>query len=140
MEKRQDRHERMFSMLEKLAMSQDPCGNSRHVAAIVYRNEIIAFGFNRKQSHPFQKKFSRHEDAIFLHAENDAILQVIKRYGMDILENCTMYVARMKYDGWQKENMIRGLSKPCLGCSRSLAAHGVKKVLYTCDEVGYDYL
>jgi tRNA(Arg) A34 adenosine deaminase TadA len=134
------KHDRIFDILEIEARDVMPVGRSRHASAIVYRNEILGIGINSKRSHPFQKRFCRHEDAIYLHSETDALQRVIRTHGIDILSKCAIYVCRMKYIDGQKDEMIRGMSKPCKGCTRALSTFGISKVYFTCGEEGYDRL
>ncbi|AGS80967.1 hypothetical protein [Caulobacter phage Cr30] len=129
----------MIEMLKAIATDVAPVGASRHAAAIVYRGEILSIGVNNHTAHPFQKKFSKHEDAIFLHAETDAIRKAIKKHGADILEKSTLYVARMKYTDTKKTKMVQGMSRPCIGCARCASTFGIKNVYYTTDE-GYECL
>ena len=135
-----DKHQKIFDLLQNMSVAVEPVACSRHTAAIVYKNEILGFGINRNQTHPFQKRFGNHEDAIYLHAETDALQRVIRKHGPEILPRCTIYVARMKYVSSEKNQMIPGMSKPCPGCTAALATFGVKRVFYTCDDAGYDYL
>jgi hypothetical protein len=96
-------------------------------------------GFNKKKSHPFQRKFSKHEEAIYLHAEIDAIKNALKNVDAETISKSTLYIMRVKYEDMNAKRFVRGLSKPCEGCSRAIAQFGIKKVYYTTEE-GFDYL
>lgn len=133
-----NRHERTLQLLERVALDTVPDFQARVAAAVVYKNEVISFGVNRKVSHPFQKRFAKHEDAIWLHAETDALQKAIKMRGADFMSRCSLYVLRMKCDT-DRTTMIRGLAKPCVGCSRAIATFKVKRVFYT-TECGYETL
>ena len=135
-----DRHVQIFEALKPIAEIRPAVSRSRHVSAIVYRDKILAMGFNKLKTHPFQKKYGRHEDSIFIHSEIHAIHQVIKQYGDDILEKCSLYVCRMKYENGKKQAMLQGMSKPCDGCLGCIAEFGIKNVYFTCDEEGYEQL
>ena len=67
---------------------------ARHAAAIVYKNQIVAYGVNQNKSHPFHSRFSEHDDAIFLHAETDAIKNALRRISENELEKASLYVCR----------------------------------------------
>ena len=121
----------IFNTLDQMARAIEPVSHSRHVAAITYRNDVLAFGINQKRSHPFQKRFGKTEDSIFLHAETDALQTVIRKHGAEILAKCDIYVLRMKYINSYKTEMVRGSSKPCIGCARALATFKIKNVYYT---------
>ena len=52
---------------------------ARLASAIVFKNQVVSYGVNQNKSHPFHSRFSDHDDAIFLHAETDAIKNALKR-------------------------------------------------------------
>jgi deoxycytidylate deaminase len=66
---------------------------ARLAAALVYRNEIIAMGTNKNKTHPFQKKYASNADAIFLHAEIDAICNALRNHKVPqtIRHNVTLF-------------------------------------------------
>lgn len=130
----------MIDFLQTMATDVAPVGASRHAAAIVYRGNILALGTNQLKAHPFQKKFSKHEDAIFLHAETDVIHKAIKKHGPEILQKSTLYVVRMKYTDTSKTKMVPGMSEPCIGCKRCCAVHGIRNVYYSMDGGGFSCL
>lgn len=103
-------------------------------SALVHRNKIISFGLNSMKSHSFQKRYSKNEHAIFLHAEVAAI-HAAKKLKFDRFENSILYVARMKYNDTTKSSIISGLAAPCDGCIRCIQDHGIKTVIYTLDDI-----
>jgi len=110
---------------------------ARHAAAIVYKNQIISYGVNQKKSHPFHSRFSEHDDAIFLHAETDAIKNALRQISEDDMEKATLYVCRVKYDSnGPGKKLTWGNSKPCIGCQRAIANFGIKDVIYSNDGDG----
>ncbi len=131
--------ETIMSTLEKLAETVQPVGAARIAAAVVYGNDVVAFGINRKKSHPFQKKFSRHPDAIWLHAETDAVSKAMKILSLDELSRSTLYVCRVRFDDNDRVNLRRGLAKPCEGCMRCAASFDISKVCYSTED-GFDWL
>lgn len=133
------KHEKYLNILEKVAMASEPVFRQRLAALLVYKNEVIAIGINKTKSHPFQRKYAKHDDAIYLHAEVDCIKNALRNYDEDIIAKSTMYVLRMKHPDRNPKKFMRGLSKPCEGCQRAIAAYDIKNVYYTTDE-GYDYL
>lgn len=96
----------------------------RMAAAIVKKNKIISIGWNRMKSHPFQAKFSKNEDAIFLHAEVHAIKNAMRHYTLNDLKGSTMVILRKTAKGY-------GLAKPCEGCMRALAEFEFASVVYS---------
>lgn len=126
------RHAKHFQILEKVAEAVDPVANHRLAAALVHKNSIVSIGFNKKKTHPFQRQYAKNEDAIYLHAEIDCIVNALRSIDEDDMSKYSLYVLRAKKDG-------NGLAKPCDGCQRAIAAMGIKRVYYTTDS-GYDFL
>jgi deoxycytidylate deaminase len=109
-----------FDMLHKVADAVEPVGRQRLSACIVKGKRLISIGVNKRKTHPLQWKFSKHEEAIYLHAEIDAIINA-----KEDIRGATMYVARVMKNG------ECGLAKPCEGCQRAIQFFGIKKVYYT---------
>lgn len=123
-----------MGILSKIATDVYPVANARLAAALVYKNEIISLGVNQKKSHPFQVKFCRHEEAIFLHSETDAIKNALKRYSLETVSRSSLYICRVKREHDNSKNMIWGLAKPCSGCQRAISSFNISTVYYTCDD------
>jgi deoxycytidylate deaminase len=141
--------QRFLNYLEKIAEAIPAAAHNRRgrvlrtriAACIVYKNEIVSVGINQLKSHPFQAKFSRHVDAIFLHAETDAIKNALKHISVNDLSKASLYICRVKYDEHKsKKILMRGMCKPCEGCQRAIAAFNINKVVYTCDDGSHKYL
>jgi deoxycytidylate deaminase len=141
--------EKYLSYLEKIAEAIPAAAHNRKgrvlrtriAACIVYKNEIVSIGINQLKSHPFQAKFSRHEDSIFLHAETDAIKNSLKHISVDQLSKSSLFVCRIKYAEQKKKKIqMRGLCMPCEGCQRAIATFNIKNVIYTCDDGRHKYL
>jgi len=130
----------VMNILSKIAETVEPFPRMRLAAALVYKNEIISIGTNKKKSHPFQKKFGTNEDAIFLHAETDSICNALRKYDTSILAKSRLYVCRVKWFDENKKRMILGMAKPCPGCQRAIATFNIKHVCYTTNEETYEYL
>lgn len=136
--------ESIISHLEKIAEAVDPVAQARLAAAIVYKNSIVSIGINKKKSHPFQSRFTRHPDAIMLHAENDAIINALRHISLDELAKSKLFVARVRYKSAEtnldKSNLQRAMARPCAGCQRAIANFNIKKVCYTCDDGNIDWM
>jgi deoxycytidylate deaminase len=138
--------EKYLTLLEKVAITVPANDRVRSfpraklAACVVYKNDIVSFGVNQLKSHPFQAKFSRHEDAIFLHAETDAIKNALRTISIEELSKSTLYVCRVKYHDVRKKQYLRGMSCPCDGCKKAIATFNIKKVVYTCDDGTFEYL
>lgn len=109
-------------------------------AAVVYRGRVIARGNNQKKSHPVQQQFAKKPEAIFLHAEVDALYKASKVLTAKQLAKATLYIARMKYPRPHTKDIVWGLSKPCKGCQKAIEHFNIKQVIYTTDEGNYKYL
>jgi deoxycytidylate deaminase len=105
-------------------------------AAITHKNRVISYGTNQMKTHPFQVKYQRNAESIFLHAEIAAIKNALRFIDVEDLLETTLYVCRQKYIASHKKQMISGLAKPCEGCARAIIEFGIKKVIYTTDEDG----
>lgn len=137
-----DKHTKYMNILSKIASDiiMPAKANTRVSAAVVYKNNIISFGINARKSHPFQAKFGKNKDAVYLHAETDAIKNALKYITIDELEKSTLYVCRIKFTDTMKKGMIFGLSKPCPGCTRCIVNFGIQSVIYSLDNTGYAML
>jgi len=134
------RDEKILHMLGKAAEAYEDHGmRQRHAAAIVIRNEIIAIGFNRKKTHPFQARFQTHETQVYLHAETDVINRALRYVTPEELKKAKLYVARVKYTDNISKKSIWAESKPCKGCQRAIESYGIKDVIHT-QEGDYKYM
>lgn len=134
------RHERHFNMLEKIAEAIEPVGQARLASLLVYKNDVVAVGYNQRKSHPFQSRFSHHAEAIYLHSETDCIKNALRHVSLDVLSKCTLYVLRVKRPDSNSSDFIRGAARPCKGCQAAIAQFGIKKVYYTTDCGGFECL
>jgi tRNA(Arg) A34 adenosine deaminase TadA len=119
------------SILKKISQDIECVGNQTLAACVVKRNKIISFGHNKKKTHPLQNKFNKHPQAIYLHAEIDAIKNALKRLSVEDLIGSTLYIVRTKKDGSE------GLAKPCYGCMQAIESFGIAKIVYTTNLEGY---
>lgn len=118
------------NILLSMAMNSDH-HRSKHSAVIVYKNDVISLACNKSKSHPFQKRYSKANEAIFLHAEVAAIHNALKRVSLKELSKSTMYVCRVRINNDNKP--FFSYSRPCDGCMRAIAAFNMQKVFYTED-------
>lgn len=140
-----DPHHKYFQYLWPIAKAVSPVANCRLAACLVYRGEIISVGTNMKKSHPFMLRFSRHEEAIYLHAETAAIKNALKEYDEEFIQKCRMYVLRVKKPQEYSKHYVTGLAKPCIGCQRALATFNIRECYYSLDSdtpgvLSYGYL
>lgn len=133
------KNEKRWALLEKVAIAAEPVRRSRLAAMLVYKNDVIAVGYNKKKTHPMAQRFQKHEEAIYLHAEVDCIKNALRVVEPELLQKCTMYVLRMKRPDDNPKVFVRGMSKPCCGCHHAIEQFGIKKVYYTTDE-GFETL
>ena len=136
------KHSKYLNILSKVAadISYPVSGNARLAACIVFRKDIVSFGINEMKSHPFQAKYGKNKNCVFLHAETSAIKNALKYITEDELERSTLYVCRVKFQDPSKKEMIFGLSKPCSGCFRCINTFNIRQVIFTLDNAGYSML
>lgn len=110
----------------------DSFANARIVAAVIYRNKIVSVGCNQEKTHPEAVKYSKNKHAIYLHAEVDAIIKAKKKLTPKELKKSTLLIVRVrKQNSLETAPYVLGLAKPCCGCSKCIAEHEIKKVIYT---------
>lgn len=113
------------SILFEMAKNVQPIQSARIVAGIHKRGKLLAVGFNQRKSHPLQAKWASRPERIFLHAEIDAVRNYLYNFTPSSLESCSILVVRTKLS---KGRWVKGMAKPCSGCSRALEFYGLKNV------------
>ncbi len=115
---------RVFKFLEECVLKAEMCGtcNSRHSAAIVHKNKVIAVGYSKRKTHPLMRRFQTSLDKNFLHAEIDAISKVKDK---SILKDSVLFVNRLS-----KGNQILN-SEPCSSCKKAIEFYGIKETYWT---------
>lgn len=135
------RHIKMINLLSKVAADiVEPVGSARIASCITFRNEVISFGINELKSHPFQAKWGKNKDSVYLHAEISAIKNALKIISPDDLTRSSLYICRVKFFDNTKKKMIFGLAKPCCGCFRCITTFNLRSVIYTLDNEGIEQL
>jgi len=131
------KHSKYLNILSKIAADISPIRSARLAACVVHRNSIIAFGTNCMKSHPFQARYGKNDDSVYLHAETSAIKNALKYISLEELSKCTLYISRVKYEDTKKNKLLFGTAKPCPGCFRCINTFNIKKVYYTLDNQSY---
>jgi deoxycytidylate deaminase len=90
----------------------------KHGAVVVYKNKIIAYGFN------YMTHYLNDNNSI--HAEVAAISQVFKN--KTILEECDIYVVRI---ATARFNNCLKLSKPCEKCTKFIKKYNIRCTYYS---------
>lgn len=126
-----------MTMLERLANDIPRAGRAQIAACIVHKNSIVSYGFNQMKSHPFQARFGRNSDSIYLHAETDAIKNAIRVMPVTDLSRSTLYVFRVKKPYPRAKHNVPGMSKPCIGCARAISTFGIRRVVWSLDGGGF---
>ena len=99
----------------------------------MYKNQVLAVGFNTNKTHPIQKKYNRYRKMEYgfsepmpkLHAEMSCLMQ-IKNMDLDF-SKVELYIYRENRDG----NLA--ISRPCAACMKMIDKLGIKKIHYTTD-------
>lgn len=115
-----------LNILYIIANDVEPIKNSKMVASIIYKNNIISIGINQRKTHPFQKKYANNKYCL-LHAEISAIKKALNRINLKELSKSTLYVCRRRKTGW-------GLAKPCNGCALAIYEFNIKNVFYSTNQ------
>lgn len=103
-------------------------------AALVIKRDVISVGNNMMRSHPVQKQFGKNNQAIYLHAEINAICNSLNHISKDDLRKATLYVYRVKRESNTDLNKwVDGNACPCTGCTAAIHAFGINKVIYSTD-------
>ena len=131
--------QRLADLCEEAA-NCPPVYRTQIAASIYLRHKLISIGHNSYKTHPFQARFSKCRECIYLHAEIDAIKNALKEIPVADLTKCEMYVARIKWESGARKLKIQGLARPCEGCQRAIATFEIQEVFYTQDNIGYDML
>ena len=105
-----------FMSIALLASQRSPCNRLKVGSVIVKNNRIVSMGYNGYISGAphISRVINNHEQSI-IHSEVNALADCAKR-GVSLENgiNVTIYVTHY----------------PCLNCFRSIAATGIKKVIY----------
>lgn len=131
------RHTKHLERLTSVASKLPPVKASRVAACIVYKGRVVSVGVNSKRTDTFQKRFSKNEHAIYLHAEIAAIKAAKKHLSLDELKKSTLYVCRVRFEN-DDPTPEWGMSKPCEGCRRAIIEYQIHQVVYTLDGGGYE--
>jgi deoxycytidylate deaminase len=92
--------------------------NQKHGAIVVYKNKIIASGFNYICDY-MNNNYS-------IHAEVSAISQMF--HNKKLLELCDIYVVRIAPSVYN--NCLKN-SKPCNSCSKFIKKYNIKNIYYS---------
>jgi deoxycytidylate deaminase len=130
------RDNRIMNFLRRQAIDVKAVKSSRIAAAIGIKNDIISLGHCQKRTHPFQARYSKHPEAIYLHAETNAISNALNHISKRELKNATLYIRRVKFLNKDDTEYVDGNCRPCAGCMRAIIAFGIKKVVYSTEEDG----
>lgn len=122
-------NKRFKQTLTDLAIANIGIRNRIKLAAgVVYKNRLVAVGVNSYKSHPLMTKFGKNPEAIYLHAEVDAIKNALRVLSLQELEKSDILVVRVKRDGHDYKTC---LAKPCDGCARAIQAFNLRNLYYT---------
>lgn len=124
---------RFMDVAYRHAASTERAFGYRFGVLIVIKNRIIAFGTSKEKTHPFQMLHGKNEEAIYLHAEIDAVRNALRFVDENALRKATMYIARAKNEH-PVGPVIPGKAKPCKGCMGLLSAWEFRKIVYTTGE------
>ena len=128
------RDRRIIRLLDTMARDVTPIRGAKLAAALVHRNQIISLGVNQFRTHPFQAKYGKNSEAIYLHAEMNAIRNALNHVHSDDLTRASLYVYRVRRPESRSQNWICGSSRPCEGCAKAISVFGIKRVINSTNE------
>ena len=115
----------MLHLAMKIAESSSGC-NKKHGAVIVRGGSVLSVGFNKWRNRPPMLFNSLPKDELkmlTIHAEVDALSHLKDAAG------ATIYVARVN------KNSEPRYSRPCDDCYAAIKAAGIKKIVYTVNDM-----
>lgn len=127
---------RYMALARRLAIDNNICNKRFKLGAVItVKRDIISVGYNQMRTHPFQKRFQKNEESIYLHAEINAISNALNHVNKEALRSATLYVHRVKRVGPnQQHEWADGLACPCDGCRSAVVAFGIPRVVYSTDQ------
>lgn len=90
-------------------------------AVIVRHGTVISVGFNRVGHRSRLREFPS------IHAEEAAIMTVLRQRRSNQLVNATIYITRIL------KNNTQALAKPCPKCMNLIQAVGIKDIIFSVD-------
>jgi deoxycytidylate deaminase len=124
--------EKYFAFAKNVSDFSDFYGDktSKHVGCvIVYKNKVIAVGWNTSKEHPLQKEYNRERDFNVdscknsLHAEMYALIRC--NYADVEWSRASIFIYRELADG------SMAMAKPCKACTKAIKDRGIKTIFYT---------
>ena len=130
------RDKRYYSLAEKASSFSDY--KKCHIGCIaVYKNKIIAVGYNTNKTHPIQQHYNKYREnnnigcfAAKLHAEINC-LNSIRHLDINF-QKVKLYIFRTRFD------REFGMCRPCPSCMAAIKDLGIKHIYYTSND-GYSY-
>ena len=128
------KEKRIMEFLRRQAIDNESGSRAKLSAAVVLKGKIISTGRNQMKSHPFQSEWTKHKEAIYLHAEINAIYNSLNHLDRNDLKKAAIYIYRVKHSSNRSLNWVNGLAYPCEGCMRAIVEFGFKKVVYSTND------
>lgn len=122
--------QKWIETLSTIAEDIEGVGRARLAAGVIYKNRLVAIGWNSTKTHPFAAEYGKNEFAVSWHAETHAIHNAKKKLSDKELSRSTLVVVRVKEDDKQQ---VYGMAKPCEGCQRCIEEHNLRTLVYTVD-------
>jgi tRNA(Arg) A34 adenosine deaminase TadA len=117
-----------------MAIDINPINSSKIASAVVIKRDIISLGQNQMKSHPFQFKYRKKPDCIFLHSEISAIKSALNHIPPSSLRRSTLYIHRVKrLSSHNHTDWRSGHDMPCSGCTRAIVEFDIRRVVYSTD-------
>lgn len=135
---------KFFELAKNSSTMSDYKKKNIHIGAVlVYKNKVIANGYNTKKTSPIQYKYNKYrelncgEDRDYI-ADNH--LATIHAEMKCLIDSKDMNVdwSKVSIFIYREHNGVQRLCKPCPSCEKALRDRGIRHIYYT-TENGYNY-
>ena len=125
-------------LAKKIAEANNYEGNRFFLGAVLmHRKNVLSVGMNMLKTNPFQLKYGKNRESVFLHAETQSILNALRAtndVSRFLRMKKTMFIVRVKKHPNDHNLQITGNCKPCPGCMRALVDFNIHAVYYSLDQ------
>lgn len=135
---------KFFNLAKIASKFSDYNKKNVHIGSVlVYKNKVIANGYNTSKTNPIQYQYNKYRETINGDERNynaDSHLPCVHAEMMCLINSKDMDI------DWSKTSLFvyrescgkTRMCKPCLSCERALKDRGIQHIYYT-SERGYNY-
>lgn len=132
-----------FNLAKTASKFSDYNKKNVHIGAVlVYKNKIIANGWNSKKTNPIQYQYNKYRESLGGNRSYDAdkILPCIHAEMKCLIDTKDLDIdwSKVSIFVYRESNNKTRLCKPCPSCAKALKDRGIINTYYT-TEKGYNY-